>query len=800
VILQESRAAGSEGERKSAGERTGSAPLSTAQSGPVTRLVAEFAAAWGSGRRRSAEAFLESHPGLALEPEAAIRVIYEEICLRRAEGDDVRITELLERFPQWQSELEVLLDCDRLLDAAPGPPEYPTDGDVLGGFHLLAEIGRGARSRCFLAAQPSLSHRHIVLKVTELDHVEHLSLARLQHTHIMPLYSEHQFPGRRLRALCMPYLGGTTLARIKSELARLSPEQLSGQAILDVLDRAQQLSPWPKARASPARRFLAQASHVRSICFLGACLADSLQYAHEKELVHMDVKPSNIIVTADGQPMLLDFHLAREPIAAAARPADGVGGTPGYMSPEQEARVRAAPAGEAGLPAIDARSDLYSLGCVLAEMLAADPPNPAGAGPPQPRRFMPEVSAGLADIVNKCLATDPVDRYADAGTLADDLKRHMADLPLRGVSNRSLIERWRKWCRRQPYALFRVKILLAAAFAAMVIAGVLSWAFVLPRFRAAATALEEGRALLARGDYSQAARTLSRGAALIDGLPGSSRLADDLAATLRLADRSEDAAVLHGIVDRLRFAESAADTPVSSARDVEKHCWALWDSRQSLLAHSGVSLDPEIEQRLRDDLVELAVVGSSLRVRLATTPERTSEAHRAGLKLLEEAESLFGPSHVVYRARQAHAAALGLTSMADAAGRDAARVLPRTAWEFDAGGQVLLANGEVAEAENAFERALCLKPQDFWPNFHQGVCAYRLGKFQDALNAFRVCIALAPTRAECFYNRALAHAALGHKLEASSDYNRALALDASLVAAPLGRRLTNVRAASPTAR
>ncbi len=89
--------------------------------------------------------------------------------------------------------------------------------------------------------------------------------------------------------------------------------------------------------------------------------------------------------------------------------------------------------GRAILPAVDARSDLYSLGRVLAEMLGAEARPTADARPPQSWRFMPDVSTGLADLIRKCLATDPNDRYPDAAALADDLRRHMADQPLRGV-------------------------------------------------------------------------------------------------------------------------------------------------------------------------------------------------------------------------------------------------------------------------------------------------------------------------------------------------------------------------------
>jgi eukaryotic-like serine/threonine-protein kinase len=193
---------------------------------------------------------------------------------------------------------------------------------------------------------------------------------------------------------------------------------------------------------------------------------------------------------------------------------------------------------------------------------------------------------------------------------------------------------------------------------------------------------------------------------------------------------------------------------------------------------------------LRDDLLDLAVIGSNLRVALEPDPTKAGAARRASLRLLDEAEALFGAGHVLYRARQVHANALGLSRMADEAARGASRVPPRTAWEHDAVGRVLLAAGEFAQAEAAFEQALAIEPQDLWPNFHQGVCAFRLGRYQDAVNAFRVCVALAPDRAECFYNRALAHAALCHTIEASRDFARAFALDPTLDSATRARALT----------
>ena len=150
-----------------------------------------------------------------------VRLIYEEVCLRREAGQDVATTEVIRKYPLLGgADLEPLLGCDRLLRPTSSKAvAFPMVGEQLGDFRLLTELGRGAAGRTFLAAQPSLAERAVVLKVTARDHDEHLSLASLQHTHIVPLYSAQLFPARGLRGLCMPYLGGAAFSQILGDLA-----------------------------------------------------------------------------------------------------------------------------------------------------------------------------------------------------------------------------------------------------------------------------------------------------------------------------------------------------------------------------------------------------------------------------------------------------------------------------------------------------------------------------------------------------------------------------------------------------
>jgi serine/threonine protein kinase len=303
-------------------------PLSSEDAEALTAtLVEEMIERWRYGKRPLPEEFLERHPDLWNHPEAATDLIYEEICLRQEYGQMIPEEEVLSRFPQWRRQLEVLFDCQRLLGPGSVAPLFPRVGGSLGDFLLLAELGDGVHGRVFLASQASLGGRPVVLKLIPLEACEHLSLARLQHTHIVPVFSVQDHPDRGLRSMCMPYFGGATLSQVFDSLRSRPVSQRSGQDLLDALIHAPDSHVQPscghqggeRELVMPASRALVKATYVEAMCWIGACLAEALQYAHERGLIHLDLKPSNVLLTADGQPMVLDFHLARGPIRHGPR-------------------------------------------------------------------------------------------------------------------------------------------------------------------------------------------------------------------------------------------------------------------------------------------------------------------------------------------------------------------------------------------------------------------------------------------------------------------------------------------------
>jgi serine/threonine protein kinase len=676
-------------------------------------------------------------------------------------------------------------DTALLLPKQQVPWLYPSAGETVGDYRLVAWLGRGGRGAVFLAEQPSLAHRPVVVKVTPNDGREHLALAQLRHPHIVPLYCVQDLADRDLRLLCMPYLGGTPLTRLLCELERIPVARRTGRDLLDALDRAE--APLTVPDRAPARVFLARASYFKAVCWIGNCLADALQFAHERDLVHLDLKPSNILLAADGTPMLLDFHLAQPPIRPDDPARRWLGGTPLYMSPEQRVAMADIHADRRITAAVDGRSDIYALGLVLYQMLGGA----ISIGPyPMLRvkfRRPARVPVGLADIVAKCLAFDPKDRYPDSAALAEDLRRHLADLPLCGVRNRSVTERARKWCRRHPHALARAGRIAVIGSALLVMAWLIASGDARQRLRGAESLLAEAREHMTHRDYPAAVLALNQGLALFDGSwmlwldrrPSRSRdLRQELAAQFARARRNKSAAELHDLADRLRLLFGTELAPTDALRTLDRRLRMTWESRFRILTQLSGEPDQELAQRLRTDFLDLGIFWAALHVRLATDGDGPS-ARRNALRVLDEAERQFGGSAVLARERQSHAEALGLQELAREAARSQAELPPRTAWEHYALGRSLLAAGELETAAREFDRATDLQPQDLWAQFSRGLCAFRRRRFDTALRAFEVCVALAPRTAECHYNRGLAHSALGDAESARRDHSTARRLAAA---------------------
>jgi serine/threonine protein kinase/tetratricopeptide (TPR) repeat protein len=746
------------------------------------RLAEDLSRRWHAGERVAVEDYLRVHPGLRDRPEAVVELIYEELCLRQEFGVGAEVSDVMRRFPDLRERLRVVIECHRFLEAASDTPSFPAAGEEFAGFHLLTELGRGAQGRVFLATQPDLADRPVVLKLSPRTGEEHLSLARLQHTHIVPLYSVTDDAEHNLRTLCMPYFGGATLAQILEMLADRPVTKRAGADFVAALEKVQLAAPVAVPVEGPACQFLRQATYARALCWMAACLADALQYTRERGLVHLDLKPSNVLLAADGQPMLLDLHLARGAIAAGEPAPPWLGGTPAYMAPEHRQALSAVREGRRVDTAVDGRADVYSLGMLLGEALCGDLPPVAGRRVPWLRRRNPQLTSGLADIVAKCLVEDPARRYPDAAALATDLRCHISDLPLRGVANRSPLERWRKWRRRRPSRLAQVTLALTA-----VVGSVLGLAYLGQQLRQARTALVEGQEHFRRGDFRPARDAWQRGLAMMEYLPLQAGLADEFHGHLRLLDRAETARGLHQFVESIRVLYGADGQSTADLRAVEARCRAFWEKRELIAQRLGTDESSAQGDQVRTDLLELVILWCDLRTRLAPATER-NEIHREALDDFDKAEALFGRSCVLDCERRIREIALSL-----ARPRPATSLPPRTAWEHCAVGRALFRSGKLDEAGTLFEHAVELEPRSVWGHFYQGACAYRRASYEEAALAFTACTVLAPEQAWCFYNRALAFDAAGKLDRALAEYSRALEIDPALAPAALNRGMIHYR-------
>ena len=215
-----------------------------------------------------------------------------------------------------------------------------------------------------------------------------------------------------------------------------------------------------------------RASYWQTVAHIGLQATEALQYAHTQGILHRDVKPSNLLVDANGVVCVADFGLARAVDHTNVSRTGEVVGTLQYMAPEHMEGVT------------EARSDIYALGLTLYELLTLQPAF-AGADaargipcrradqePPRPRTIEGSIPRDLETIVLKCIAHEPSKRYATAAALAADLRRFLADEPIR-ARRASLLERSWRWCRRNPAlaAMSGLAAVLLAAVAVTALAG-----------------------------------------------------------------------------------------------------------------------------------------------------------------------------------------------------------------------------------------------------------------------------------------------------------------------------------------
>jgi len=289
-------------------------------------------------------------------------------------------------------------------------------GLKLGEFELLKEIGRGAAGVVYLGQQPALKRKVAVKilvpqlsnapRVRERFEREALAASRLRHPSIVSVLAFGEHKG--LLYLVMEYVEGRSLQQHVEELRGARRARKPAPAgTLDVSE--------PRVAAQLARK-----------------LADALSYCHAQGVLHRDIKPHNILIDERGEPRIVDFGLAKDTRLEGITEAGLVSGTLHYMSPEQA---------QARSNELDARTDIYSLGVVLYEMLTLRRPLDArsdsellrkvlGTRPVPAHHVDDAIPKALSVICMHALRKSPEGRYADAAEFAQDLRTYLAGRPI----------------------------------------------------------------------------------------------------------------------------------------------------------------------------------------------------------------------------------------------------------------------------------------------------------------------------------------------------------------------------------
>ncbi|MDO3650984.1 serine/threonine-protein kinase [Nocardia mangyaensis] len=461
-------------------------------------------------------------------------LVFEEFVIRRHSGERVDPRDCLREYPDQAASLRALLNSDELeqsthraddLDATVNhPPDSvrstemtgpqldltataaataadsmaaafePLDrieiGQRIGDFDLLTGLGAGAFARVFLARQRSMQ-RLVAVKISADRGTEPQTLAQLDHDYIVRVFDQQLLDtgstpsgSRRLRLLYMQFLPGGTLLGLLRWVRATPPAGRSGKLLLDAVDAAMEEKGEIRPTDSSVRTELAALSWPETVAWLGRRLAEALDYAAAHGVLHRDVKPANVLLTAEGVPKLADFNISFSREVAGTSPVAYFGGSLSYMSPEQ------LEACHSGLPRtaadLDTRADIYSLGVVLWELLTGAKPfddstaeaegkgdettleamlerRTGGVDPVAMGRVPDNCPSALRRVLLTCLETDRARRWSDGAVLAkqfdlclDARARDLVDPPPRS---------WRLQVRRWPLLVLVLAIGIPNALA-----------------------------------------------------------------------------------------------------------------------------------------------------------------------------------------------------------------------------------------------------------------------------------------------------------------------------------------------
>ncbi|OBF92782.1 protein kinase [Mycobacterium sp. 852002-51152_SCH6134967] len=244
-------------------------------------------------------------------------------------------------------------------------------GQRLDDFDLLLQLGTGAFAKVFLARQRSMQ-RLVAVKISANEGHEPQTLAQLDHDYIVRVFDQRILREQNWRLLYMQYLPGGTLLDVVEAIHRAKGPPKTGQTLLNAVDNALEARGGIRPTESATRTALASLPWPDTVAWLGKRLAEALDYANSRGVLHRDIKLANVLLAPDGTPKLADFNISFARNVKGTSPFEYFGGSLSYMSPEQ--LLACQPGHTLDMAALDARSDIYSLAVVLWELLTGHKP------------------------------------------------------------------------------------------------------------------------------------------------------------------------------------------------------------------------------------------------------------------------------------------------------------------------------------------------------------------------------------------------------------------------------------------